>query len=120
MSTNILGEICRRPLQTNLEEGPLFIFTTHTHEMETKTRNKALNAYENYTAIFEHHFNCCDHGGYSLLDPWQETRNGASQTTHLTSILSLPTETEKQQALFRTTSITLRSVTFTWGMEAEK
>jgi hypothetical protein len=52
--------------------------------------------------------------------PGQETGNGASQTTHLTSILSPSTETEKQHALFRITSIKLKSVTFTWDMEAEK
>ena len=66
--------------------------------MDTKTRNKALKAYDNSTAIFEHHFNCCDHGGYSGLDPGQQTGKGASQTTHLTSILSPSKETEKQQA----------------------
>jgi hypothetical protein len=88
--------------------------------METKTRNKALNAYANSMAIYEYHFNCCDHGGNCLLDPGQETGKGAFQTTHSTSILSSSTETEKQQASFRITSIKLRSVTFTWRMEAEK
>jgi hypothetical protein len=97
----------------NFEEGTLFIFTNHTHEMETKSRNKALNAYENSSTIFEHHFNCCDHGGNSLLDPGQETGNGAFQTIHLTSILSPSTETEKQQATFRITKNKLRSVAFT-------
>ena len=71
----------------NFAEGTLFIFANHTHEMETKTRNKALNAYENSTAIYGYHFNCCDHGGNSLLDPGQERGNGAFQITHLTSIL---------------------------------
>jgi len=88
--------------------------------METKTRNKCLNAYGNSNAIFEHHFNCCIHGGNSVLDPGQETGNGAIQTTHLTRIQSPSTETEKQQAPFRITSIMLRSVTFTRGMEEEK
>jgi hypothetical protein len=88
--------------------------------MEKKTGNKALNAYENSTAIFEHHFNCCDYSGHSVLDPGQETGNGAFQTTNLTRILSPSTETERQQALFRITSIKLRSVTFKWGIAAEK
>jgi hypothetical protein len=49
---------------------------------------------------FEYHFNCCDDGVYSLLDPGQETGNGAFLTTHLTSILLLSRETKKKPVSF--------------------